>query len=527
MANKPITMNKIRLIIQNLNQGISIMEISRKYGLSRNTIKKYRNLLIEQGVHQSSINHLDDEQLSQHLQSPVKEDKVDNSTRYGRLMARKEQYMKSMKLRHMTKQLLWEQYRDEEGELGYSNSQFSYYLHKWETQQKTVMVVGSKPGERLEVDYAGDTLKYIDKESGEVKQCDVLVCVLPYSDLIYCEAQEDQSQMNFVEGIGRALHYISGVPKLIISDNLKSGIKKPDKYEPELTELCEQMSLYYETHMTATRVRKPRDKASVERSVTLVYQRIYAVIENRPLVNLKELNHLIGRALEYLNNRKMDRNNMSRWEEYHQMEKSYMQPLKVSKLMEVKKSRVGKVSKNYHIQLTEDKHYYSVPKEYVSEEVKMIYTLGEVEIYKGNKRIAVHQRDRRKNQYSTKAEHMPVAHNEMQKIRGYTVEDLTQQAKEIGTHTQRIVEDILQSKQYIEQSFLSVIGVMRLQHKYSKERLEKACSLIIPPMKANYMLIKTMLENQMDKRPVEDNEQDYKTITHSNIRHITNIKNNN
>ncbi|MBK8516490.1 MAG: hypothetical protein IPL55_09465 [Saprospiraceae bacterium] len=110
------------------------------------------------------------------------------------------------------------------------------------------MVLGSKPGERLEVDYAGDKLKYIDKESGEIKQCDVLVCVLPYSDLIYCEAQEDQSQMNFVEGIGRSLHYIGNVPKLIISDNLKSGIKTPDKYEPKLTDLSEQMSLYYETH---------------------------------------------------------------------------------------------------------------------------------------------------------------------------------------------------------------------------------------------------------------------------------------
>lgn len=122
------------------------------------------------------------------------------------------------------------------------------------------MVVGSKPGERLEVDYAGDKLKYIEKESGQLKQCEVLVCVLPYSDLIYCEAQHDQRQMNFVEGIGRALQYIGGVPKMIISDNLKSSVKKADRYEPELTELCDQMSLYYQTHMTATRVRKPRIK---------------------------------------------------------------------------------------------------------------------------------------------------------------------------------------------------------------------------------------------------------------------------
>ncbi|MBL0024672.1 MAG: hypothetical protein IPO98_06440 [Saprospiraceae bacterium] len=177
------------------------------------------------------------------------------------------------------------------------------------------------------------------------------------------------------------------------------------------------MSLYYETHMTATRVRKPRDKASVERSVTLVYQRIYAVIENRPLSSLSELTLLISKELEYLNHRKMDRNGMSRWEEYLELEQPRMIPLKVSKLMECKRSR-WKSKQNYHIQLTEDKHYYSVPKEYVSEEVKIIYTLREVEIYKGNKRIAVHLRDRRKYQYTTKAEHMPVHHKEMQKNTG-------------------------------------------------------------------------------------------------------------
>jgi transposase len=524
MANKPVTMNKIRLIIQSLNQGVSIMEISRMYGLSRNTIKKYRNLLRDDGVHIASISDMDDEQLSEQLQSPDKEE--DNSTRYGLLKARKEYFLNTLTNKHMTKQLLWEQYKSEEGDNAYSNSQFSYYLHKWQSQQKTVMVLGSKPAERLEVDYAGDKLNYIDKESGEIKQCEVLICVLPYSDLIYCEAQEDQSQMNFVEGIGRSLHYIGGVPKLIISDNLKSGVRKPDKYEPEITELCEQMSLYYETHMTATRVRKPRDKASVERSVTMVYQRIYAVIENRPLSSLTELNHLISKELECLNHRKMDRNNMSRWEEYLELEKSSMLPLKASKLMEVKKSRVGKVGRNYHISHTEDRHYYSVPKEYVSEEVKMIYTLREVEIYKGNKRIAVHLRDRRKHQYTTKAEHMPVHHKEIQKIRGYTSEDLICQAKEIGEHTQRVVAEILQSRPYIEQSFLSVVGVIRLQNKYSKERVEKACSLISPEMKANYMLVKTMLENHMDKRQPEGEVEDYKTIVHTNIRHIENFKNN-
>ncbi|MFZ1703733.1 MAG: IS21 family transposase [Saprospiraceae bacterium] len=516
-------MNRIRLIMQSLGQGERIQEISRKYGISRNTIKKYRKIIKESGNTYSGIAEMEDEQLSEILETQGKECK---DTRYERLNTRKSEYLKMLSKKHITKQMLWEQYREEEGSQSYSNSQFSYYLHKWERQQRAVMVIGSKPGERLEVDYAGDTLKYIEKGSGQIKQCEVLVCVLPYSDLIYCEAQTDQSQMNFVEGIGRALQYIGGVPKMIISDNLKSGVKKADRYEPELTELCEQMSLYYQTHMTATRVRKPRDKASVERSVSIVYQRIYAIIEDNPLTSLEELNELMSIELEHLNNRRMERNNMSRWEEYNTLEKQHMQALRVSQLMEVKKSRVGKVSKNYHIMLTEDKHYYSVPKEYVSEEVKMIYTLREVEIYKGTKRIALHMRDRRKHQYTTKEEHMPTQHQYVQKIRGYTADDLIGQAKKIGEHTLRIVTAILNSKQFIEQSYLSAVGVIQLQHKYTKERVEKACSLINPQMKASYMQVKTILDNQMDKMQVADRDEDYKTINHENIRYIGTINTN-
>ena len=520
MSNKPITMNKIRLIMLGLQQGDSIMELSRNYGVSRNTIKKYRKLL-QDGTNSVVVKDLDDEQLEKKLQS-ANNDSVDKG-RYSRLLCKKEQYLKALTNSHMTKQLLWEQYIAEEGESGYRNSQFSYYLQKWQSQQKTVMVLGSSPGEKLEVDYAGDKLKYIEGDSGAIRYCDVLVCVLPYSDLIYCEAQADQTQMNFVEGIGRALQYIGGVPKLIISDNLKSGIKKADRYEPELTELCEQVALYYETHMTAVRVRKPRDKASVERSVALVYQRIYAVIENRPVFSLMELNQLMARELEHLNNRLMGRSKMSRWEEYRTLEKPHMLVLKVSKLMEVKKSRVGKVGKNYHIALTEDMHFYSVPKEYVSEEVKMIYSLREVEIYQGNKRIAVHQRDCRRYQYSTKAEHMPVAHQHMRVIRGYSSEDLLQLAQNVGEHTRRVAGEILQSRQYVEQSFQSVIGLVHLPKKYSKERGEKACSLIGPTVKASYMLIKTMLVNQMDKRSLEETPDDYTTVQHDNIRYDKSI----
>ncbi len=168
--------------------------------------------MLQDGTNSVVVKDLDDEQLEKKLQS------ADNYSvgkgRYSRLLCKKEQYLKALTNSHMTKQLLWEQYIAEEGESGYRNSQFSYYLQKWQSQQKTVMILGSSPGEKLEVDYAGDKLTYIEGDSGAIRYCEEVWCVLPYSDLIYCEAQADQTQMNFVEASGEPCN------TLVVSRNL-------------------------------------------------------------------------------------------------------------------------------------------------------------------------------------------------------------------------------------------------------------------------------------------------------------------
>jgi transposase len=518
MSNKPKNMSKIRIILEQLDKGIGYKTLSRSMKVSRNTIKSYIEKINIKGISICSCLLLNDEELETVFYSSEKE-----KVRYAKLKERDEWYKTELKKPHVTKQILWEEYKKIEGEAAYGQSQFNEYLYKWELQNNSTMTIGSKPGLKMEVDYAGDTLAYIDA-NGEEKRCQVLICMLPHSDLIYCEAQYDQTQMNFIEGVGRALIYIGGVPKQIISDNLKSAIKKADRYEPELTDLCEQMSIYYSTQMTATRVRKPRDKASVERSVDIVYKRIYAVIRNRTIGDLAELNTLIKTALEELNNRKMKRNKMSRWEEYTAYEKPYMQELKVSKILEVKKSRIYKVCKNYHLQLTEDKHYYSVPKEYVGEEVKLVYNSTEVEIYHKYKRIAIHKRVRIANKYSTAEGHMPANHQKAKEYGGYTEEQLISQAEKIGEHAKNAIKKILASNSFIEQGYNSALGVIHLVKKFEKERVEKACE-ILAESKVTYTSIKNLLENNMDKKG-EKTIVKMEVIKHENLRHgkIINLK---
>src|SRR5690606_36311056 len=162
-------------------------------------------------------------------------------------------------------------------------------------------------GKRLEVDYSGKKLKYLD-ECGQEREAEVLVCVVGRSKLLYCEAQANQQSDNYINGLGRSLKYIGKLPQEIVSDNLKSGIKKSDRYEPTLTDLCEEASEYYGIHITATRVAKPRDKADVERSVRIIYERIYAKVRDRKLGSIEELNELIWQELEHLNERSIKGN---------------------------------------------------------------------------------------------------------------------------------------------------------------------------------------------------------------------------
>jgi transposase len=516
MSKKPKIMSKIRIVLEQLHQEVGYKSIQRSSGVSRNTLKSYVKKINEIGCSIKEFLDLSDEEMSNRLYEDTKQ-----KDRFEKLKEKEEWYKKEMRRPHVTKQILWETYKKEEGENAYSLSQFNEYLYKWEQQSNTTMTIGSKAGMKMEVDYAGSTLKYID-HNGEEKESQVLICVLPHSDLIYCEAQHDQTQMNYVAGVGRALIYIGGVPKQIISDNLKTAIKRADNYEPELTEICEQMSIYYETQVTAVRVRKPRDKASVERSVGIVYARIYALIRDRTISGIEELNIIIREELEALNNREMKRNKMSRWEEFNLYEKPYMLELKVTKILEVKKSRVYKVGKNYHIQLTEDKHYYSVPKEYVGEEVKLVYNSSEVEIYYKFKRIAIHQRVRSSNKYSTIEEHMPENHKKAKEYAGYTEEELLDKALKIGQYTKEAVKTILSSNSFIEQGYNSALGVIHLGKKFDKERIEKACE-ILAGRKITYRTIKNLLENNMDKKEAKENFKMH-LIKHENIRHANIIK---
>jgi len=513
MAGKTKTMQQIRNILQHRANGISIRTISNQFKLSRNTVRTYLRLIDQSSYTIREALNLSDEALGQLLFETGRPPSID--PRYTQLQQKLAHYATELKKRHVTRQLLWEEYIQEFID-GYGYTRFCHYLNEYIGYRDVTAIFTHRPAEKVMADFAGDKLNYIDRHTGELILCDVFITALPFSSYIYAQAFRGQTQESLARGVIGAFRYMGGVTDAVVFDNAKTAVKKANRYEPTFTELIEQLSLHYQTTFMATRVRKPRDKATVEASVKIAYNRIYAKLRNKQAYSLAELNEQIQEALLSLNQRNFQGRDYSREHLFQQYEQPLLKPLPATDF-EVKKTVLAKVQRNYHVILGEDWHQYSVPFEYAGKQVKIVYTSELLEIYHEHKRIALHTRDRRKHAYSTLKDHMPQNHKAIYQQRGWDAEYFLRQAAQMGPNTKETIATMLKSKAFAEQTYNSCLGTLRLANKYGADRLEKACSLVLECPRINYGIIVNILKNNMDKkdRQIEPN---FKTPVHDNIR---------
>ena len=515
MAYKPIRMDIINNIKQLKSQGKGIKAIAKQLHISKNTVKKYLAKL-------DTLN-LDTDQ-------PLGDDDLQRvySDYYQRANSKKEKllellpsFIEKLKLTGMTRELIWKDYIQQYPQ-GYSYGEFCRQIKKFKKINQAVLMLNHKPGHVMQVDFAGKKLKYYDSDTSTWIYVPVLICTLPFSGRVFAVALSSQGIENFVHGMSAAISYFGGVPQMILSDNLKSYVKKTDRYCPSFTQLATQMSQHYNLELDAARVAQPRDKGHVERHVTIVYQNIYSKLHDEKPKSLDELNQLISFHLEKLNDKQRQQTNMSRNEYFEAYEKTYLADLPATEFCLTKSTRAT-VQQNYHVLLGEDTHYYSVPYKYIGQKVDIVYTRTDVEIFIGVRRIAFHKRDTKKRAFTTIDSHRSKNHLVYLANINLSPKDFIDKAALIGPNATWAMEHIINSNAQHTKTHKLAMGFLSLARHYSDQRIEQICTYIKPCGTITLNMIKNVLSSNIDKLDNHQNTE-FTAPDHDNIRGASNYK---
>ena len=497
-------MHHVKRIIEFHQQGRSVRQIERLSGLSRNTIREYLRRISLRGESLEDLLKLEDEPLMAIVQTDALEKNRPGrctDERHKFIEGKLEYYKAELARRGVTRQRLWQEYRSDHPE-GYGYTQFCEHVSRYLKGDTAVMHFDHHPGEQLQVDFAGGKLGYLDRSTGEWVVCEVLVCAMPYSHYVYVEALRSQQQEEFIKGLSNALRYLGGVPLSIKCDNMRTAVTRANRYEPSFTEAMEYMAAHYGTTIVTARVRKPRDKASVEKAVDLAYKSIYAPLRDQTFHSLEQLNAAVRKQLDLLNAQPFKVKSGSRKQWFEADEKPVLKELPSSAYL-IRKVTQSKVQRNYHVILGEDRHQYSVPYTLIGKRLKIIYTTDTVEVYDNLLRVALHKRSYRKNHYTTIAQHMPANHKQVTQQRGWDDEYFLRQASYCGQAVQEVIKKILQSKAFYEQTYNSCLGILRLGKQYGSQRLEAACQRALAAPMVNYGMIANILKRHLDQTAPE------------------------
>jgi transposase len=438
------------------------------------------------------------------LKWPLPEDLSDNQL-YDLLFPRTEQLtpkaipmpdwekvLLELRKKGVTLRLLWMEYMENYPQ-GYCYSQFCQLYRGWAGKLKLTMRLNHKAGEKMFVDYAGQTIPVIDPTSGEIQEAEIFVAVLGASSYTYVEAQWHQDLPNWIGGHVRAFTFWGGVTEVAVPDNLKAGISHPSRYDPEINPTYLAMAEHFGIAVVPARAYHPRDKAKVEVGVQNVERWILARLRNRKFFSLFELNQAIRELLEELNNRNMEHLGQSRRELFELVDQPALKPLPATPY-EFALWKKARISIDYHVEYEE--HYYSVPCHLYPGDVFVRASEKTVAIFSDGKQVALHPRSHAKGRHSTLTEHMPSDHRFYSE---WSPERFIRWAEKIGPETTKIVQMELDSRQHPEQAYRACLGILGFARKYTPGRLESACHYAFANEIHSYRGIKNILVNQIDQ----------------------------
>jgi transposase len=503
-------MRQAREIIRlKFSSRLATREIARRLGLAPSTVRETLSRVASAGLSWPLRDGVSDAELEAALYANRR------SKRGHRLHAEPDwpAVHRELKRKHVTLQIVWDEYIAAQPG-GYSYSRFCELHRGFEKKLSPTMRQTHAAGERLFVDYAGDGVPVvIDRHTGEMRKAQIFVAVLGASSFTFAHASWTQTLPDWIDAHVRALEAIGGVPELIVPDNTKTAIIKSCLYDPQVNRTYAEMAAHFGAALLPARPRRPRDKAKVEQAVLIVERWLLGRLRHRTFYGLAEVNAAIADLMTHLNEvRPIRRLGVTRRQLLEEIDRPALKPLPMEsyEFSEWKKCRVGI---DYHIEV--DHHYYSVPHRFVRAEVEARMTVRTVEAFLKGERIAAHRRSSGNHKHTTTPEHMPSSHR---RYAGWTIDRIREDASRIGPATATLCELILESRPHPEQGFRACLGIVRLSRPYGAARLEAAAERALDIGARTYGSIKSILDNNLDRRPARERATDAKPIQHANIR---------
>ena len=507
-------MRKIKEVLRlKFELDLSERQISKSTQISRSTIGDYLRRFAMSGLSWPLLTELADADIDAQLFPP--KPSLPDSLRSVPDWARVNQ---EMRRKGVTLFLLWQEYKEGQPD-GFLYSWFCVRYREWLGKLDAVMRQEHLAGEKCFVDYCGHTMPVTDRDTGEIRQTQIFVGVMGASNYTYAEATWSQTLPDWIGSHIRMLEHFGAAPEILVPDNLKSGVSKTCRYEPDTNPSYHDFANHYGIAVIPARSRKPRDKAKVECGVLVVERWILACLRNRSFFSLAELNAAISELLVRLNQRPFKKLQGCRERLFRSVDYPVMHALPVARhiFSEWKKVRMGL---DYHIEI--DGRYYSAPHTLISKQLDVNYSEYVVEMLYRGQRVASHARlqgsgpQGNGRRYSTQSEHMPKGHREMAE---WTPERIVQWAASVGVHTSKLIDALIERKQHPQQAFRAAAGIIRLGKRYGNDRVEAACRRAYSTNAISYSSVDSILKHRLDELPLpQDTQQSSLPLFHDNVR---------
>ena len=504
-------MTKYREILRLHSMNLSQMNIAASCNVSKKTVNKVLKAASDLGISWPLDDSMTEDALKEKMfpKAPT--------VSHTKQMPDFEYVRKELLRNGVNKKLLWTEYLEscrQSGSEPLMYSQFCYYIQQDEQQRRATMHIPRKPGEQIEVDWAGDPAYIVDPDTGEVTKAYIFVGVLSYSQYPYVEAFSSEKQAPWITAHIHMFEYFGGVSRILVPDNCKTAvIRNGDWQDPHVNAVYREMAEHYGCAVIPARVRAPKDKPNAEGTVGVISTWILAALRNEQFFSLAELNAAIREKLRTFSRKPFQKKEGTRYDIYMKEELPVLTPLPQSRY-ELAEWKQVTVQFNYHISI--DSMYYSVPHEYIKRKVDVRVTASTIEVFYKQSRIASHRHlYGRKGQYSTVTAHMPEDH---QKYLEWTGARFRRWGSQIGSSTSAVVNAILISHRVEQQSYRSCMGLLKLADKYSPRRLENACALALRyTASPSYKNVKDILATGRDKL-LADQKEESQTNPHALTR---------